>query len=292
MATGGVKVQTRIARWRVASSRRWALRTAAAVLVVGGGLTGALAMQDDEQADPRLERQRERRERRSVQPHPNAGPALYPDLQTLPLRDLQFDRLEDETPILRFTVEIWNAGEGRVELSAPTANDTGETVALYQNLYDAAVGGRLAEQRPVDGRIVYHDAHGHYHFADFARYDLLDCNESGGCQPIGLGAKVSFCLVDSELEDFGVPYPRQYTTCESMLQGLTPGYSDLYAWDLPEQWVVLPEGPLADGEYAVRVTADPDNRLDEAADERETNNAATAYFTVANGEIENVREVP
>lgn len=281
-------VDMRASRWSVPWPRRSLLRFAAGI--AGGGLARAFAQEDEEPEDPRVVRQRERRERRSVQPDPNAEPAMYPDLRILPLRDLQFDRLEDGTHVLRFTAEIWNAGEGPIELSAPTSDESGEAGALYQNLYDAAVGGKLAERRQVDGRLIYHAAHEHYHFADFARYELLDCNEPDECLPIGLGAKVSFCLIDSELEDLDVPYPRQYTVCESTLQGITPGYSDLYLWSLPEQWVVLPDDPLADGEYAVRVTADPDKLLDEGGDEREAKNAVTTYFTVSDGEIGNVRE--
>lgn len=288
MPVSRVNGQKRLRGWNAPWLRRSLLRAAA--LVAGGGLARAFAQEDDEPEDPRVARQRERRERRSLQPDPNAGPALYPDLRTLPLRDLQFDRLEDGTEVLRFTAEIWNAGEGPIEISAPTSVEDGGDVALYQNVYDAPVEGRLAEKLPVDGRVIYHPDHGHWHFADFARYELLDCNGSGECRPIGLGAKVSFCLIDSELEDLDVPWQRQYTVCESTLQGITPGYSDLYLWSLPEQWVVLPDGPLVDGEYAVRVTADPDNLLDEGGDEREGNNAATAYFTVADGEIENARE--
>lgn len=287
---GDVRVRTTLMARLVPWARRSLPGLLAVVLLAGGGFAGALAMQDGEEVDPRQERQQERRERRSLQPHPNAGPALYPDLQTLPLRDLQFDQLEDQTSVLRFTVEIWNAGEGRVEISAPASDEDGEDVALFQNLYDSAVEGRLAEKRPVAGRVIFHPDHGHWHFANFARYELLDCNAPGECQPVGLGAKVSFCLIDSELEDLDVPWQRQYTVCESSLQGITPGYSDLYLWSLPEQWVVLPDGPLADGEFAVRVTADPDHLLDEGGGEREENNTATAYFTVINGQIGNVRE--
>jgi hypothetical protein len=276
--------------WSASWRRRAILRLVAGA--AGSGLAGLLGMVHAEPGERKRQRRRERQRRRKRRRRRDAaaGPALYPDLQTQPLVGLRFDQLDDGTHVLRFTTTVWNAGEGPLELEAPTSKKRGRAGRLYQNLYDAPVAGERAARRRVHGRIIYHDGHQHYHFADFAAYELLQCDTAGDCRPIGESPKVSFCLVDSELVEG--PHPRQYKVCERKRQGITPGYGDIYAADLPDQWVVLSNGPLADGEYALRAIADSENLLAEGGGAREENNAATAYFTVSGGEIANVRATP
>lgn len=253
----------------------------------GGALAALLGVV---QAEPG-ERKRKRRRRRKRRRQREAGPALYPDLRTLVPADLRFDELDGGTHVLRFTNTVWNAGEGRLELQAPTAaqGDGGEE--LYQNLYDAPIGGKRVGRRRVNGTIVYHDSHAHYHFADFASYQLLERDDAGDYQQIGHSAKTSFCITDNFL--FAGDLPRQYSSCNQERQGLTPGWRDTYRWDFDEQWVELENGPLPGGEYGLRSIADPSGLLDEGGGGREEDNAATAYFTVAeDGTIQNVRDTP
>ena len=84
-------------------------------------------------------------------------------------------------------------------------------------------------------------------------------------------------------------YSAQYTACGQTLQGLTVGWGDTYGGWLVEQWIDLGLSPLADGEYAVRSTANPANKLYES---NNSNNVARTYFTVRNGAITNVRTTP
>jgi hypothetical protein len=79
------------------------------------------------------------------------------------------------------------------------------------------------------------------------------------------------------------PCPGYYTRCDRSLQGLTVGWADVYAANLPDQWVDLGATRLADGAYAVRSTADPLNKLNEGG--RDANNAARTCFTVRQGAI-------
>jgi hypothetical protein len=73
---------------------------------------------------------------------------------------------------------------------------------------------------------------------------------------------------------------------------MTPGWGDTYGAHLIDQWVVLGASPQADGEYGVWSIAGPKNQLKEGSTAREKNNTATIYFTVKNGEIDNVRTSP
>jgi hypothetical protein len=254
------------------------------------GLAGILDRSSaaPEPGERKRTRQRKRkRARRRRQRTP--GEPLYPDLQTLPPADLRFDQV-DGTRVLRFTNTVWNAGPGRLELEASTFFDL-DARELYQNLYDAPINGHRVGRKRVDGEIIYHPSHAHYHFTNFASYQLLRRDEGGAYQPIGESTKTSFCISDNFLREGNLP--RQYLTCNQERQGLTPGWRDTYDWSFPEQWVELADWPIAPGEYGVQSIADPDGLLDEGGAAAEANNAAATYFTVdAAGNIVNPREAP
>ena len=109
------------------------------------------------------------------------------------------------------------------------------------------------------------------------------------------GQGESFCVRDSlQLEPRagsraeGPPGP-VYEDCGRDIQGLSVGWSDDYPFSLPEQWIDLGEAPLADGEYVLRIVADPLDLLYESPDrsgpEREgpEANEATTAFVIRNG---------
>ena len=214
-----------------------------------------------------------------------AGEPLYPDLRPRPPSELVFDTevLADGAThhVLRFTTVVWNAGRGRLELEGtPRPRDRGTPV--YQNLYDRPAGGARVAHRRVAVDLVFHPGHDHYHLEDFAAYLLLRKDADGAYRPTTKrGAKASFCVMDSEW--VRGPHRPHYEACGRALQGLTPGWADAYGAWLPDQWVDLGAAPLADGDYAVKVTADPRNKLDEGG--RDGNNAAQTCFRVRGGGI-------
>jgi hypothetical protein len=206
------------------------------------------------------------------------------------MRDLAFDQLGDGTHILRFTNTVWNAGEGRLELESDSASSE-VPQPIYQNLYDAPVGGTRTERKRVASDFIFHPTHNHFHFADFASYRLLSDDGAGGYSPMSTeGTKTSFCIEDTARISGG--HPPQYTTCNADRQGLTPGWGDTYEANLPDQWVILGDESLSDGEYAVQSIADPKGVLDEGGGDREDNNTAVTYFTVSGGRITDVRDAP
>ena len=222
-------------------------------------------------------------------PAAGAGPARYPDLRTRTPTDLHFDVLADGTHVLRFSNTVWNAGEGRLELEGDPHPRRDAVKAVYQNLYDAPTGGNRVSHKQVSSNVVYHPTHEHYHFADFATYLLLKKDRDGRYRATTKqGVKTGFCIMDSARVRGS--YEPQYTECGRELQGLTVGWGDTYGYWLDDQWVVLGDRRLADGEYALRSTADPKNKLAEGG--RDGNNAATAYFTVSRGRITGVRSRP
>jgi hypothetical protein len=208
----------------------------------------------------------------------------YPDLKTLRPSNLSFDRVawSDGTThwVLRFDNTVWNAGQGRLELEG-NPRPRKKNAPIYQNLYDAPVGGSHVSHKQISTDILYHSGHRHYRFQNFASYLLLQKDAGGVYQATTKkGTKTSFCIMDTGRVSGS--YSGQYTICGQTLQGLTVGWGDTYGAYLAEQWIDLGTGPLANGTYAVQSTADPANKLAESND---GNNVATTCFTVSSGAI-------
>ena len=167
---------------------------------------------------------------------------------------------------MRFSNTVWNAGEERLEVQGnpkpPKKKDQNIVRQIYQNLYDAPVGGNQVSHKQVASDAIYHAGHQHFHFADFASYLLLQRDASGAYQgTTKKGSKTSFCIMDTSLVQGGAD--DQYRACGGELQGLTPGWGDTYDWSLVDQWIVLGNQPLGDGEYGLQSTADPRGKLEE-----------------------------
>lgn len=230
------------------------------------------------------------------------GPAenralLYPDLRTLPPEDLSFAQtsFEERTPhLLRFSITIWNAGQGPLELRAVS-----ETVTeVFQRIYD----DRGVHTQRTAGSFEFHQGHSHWHFEDFALYELweeagydawLASGRTEG-EPGWQSSKISFCIMDIErVEDLpGSPPSRVYSAqCGDEIQGISVGWGDVYHYYLDGQGIDLGEDPLPDGRYVLRAIADPLNLIHESEDgadpERESReaNEGTVRFSVADGQI-------
>ena len=77
-----------------------------------------------------------------------AATLLYPNLQTLPPRDLRFDRADVDPNggglmhnVLRFSNTVWNGGPGRLEMRGTIDSKTHSGGAL-QRVYDDSGGFR------------------------------------------------------------------------------------------------------------------------------------------------------
>ncbi len=207
---------------------------------------------------------------------PAAGPPLYPDLVTLAPGGLYIERGSDGRYRLRFDNTVGNYG-GRLEMTVDGNRD------IYQNVYDQWTGGARVARQKIASDLIFHPEHNHFHFQDFARYELLKQDRAGVFRATTRrGSKTSFCILDFERLTTNGPSAAQYTTCGANIQGLSAGWGDTYYGSLPEQWIDLGSATLADGAYAIRSTADPFNKIIEAND---GNNVGVTYFSVVNGRL-------
>jgi lysyl oxidase len=226
---------------------------------------------------------------------------LYPDLKTLKPKDLRFSTatINGTTHrVMRFSNTAWNAGEGRLELRAKTVTtSSGKKTRVNQYVYDGA-GGFTSK---YVGDMVFHASHNHFHFEDFARYELwtradydkwVASNRAQG-QAIKRGAKTTFCIMDTDLVQRlpNSPSNPVYSSCSTSVQGVSVGWGDTYGADLPDQWIDLGTSSLPDGQYALRSVADPSNKLYESANRSDTSregqqeNEAVTFFTVQGSTI-------
>jgi hypothetical protein len=242
-----------------------------------------------------------------VAPRAQAEPRiLYPNLKTVKPFDLEFgtETIDGQThQLLRFSNTVYNAGAGPMELRGETITtpDGQEKTRVYQRLYDTR--GKRHTAGAV-GTFVYHPQHDHFHFGDFAEYQLWtrseynawlrsDRTEGSPKRANRLSSKVTFCIQDYEKVDLKLSSPQYpvYDLCDPHLQGISVGWGDTYGYYLYDQWVDLGTAPLADGRYVLRSVADPENRLYESrgktdgARESRKANAAVTYFTVEGGTI-------
>jgi len=204
-------------------------------------------------------------------------PALqYPDLRPLAPEIVLVDFLPIEGVthyLLRFDATIWNTGQGPLELHGESAADH----RAVQRIYDAAGGFK---EEPVSGGFTFFESHQHWHFENFAEYQLWPKDEfddwlaSGRQQgePRWQGSKTtgqdeSFCIRDSEPVKSVArsPVAPVYSVCDQDLQGISVGWGDTYPFTIPEQWIDLGLSDLPDGLYVLRIVADPEQILDQGS---------------------------
>jgi len=214
-----------------------------------------------------------------------SGVALYPDLKTLPPRELRFDRA-DVTPelsgdfhnVLRFSNTTYNAGEGPLILNA-TINPSTLRGPSTQRVMNS--DGTFTDI-PLNNDMYWHAAHHHYHFDNWGDYQLwtkstydawIASGRTSG-SPIYTGAKTTSCVTDEEFIQTlpNSVYPGQYgaggcqTNSQNQLHmGLAVGYGDTYDWYRQLQWIDLGQNTLSNGTYVLRSVADPLNIVYESA---------------------------
>ncbi len=236
---------------------------------------------------------------------------LYPDLGTLPPRDLRFDRSDISYDgsgqfhnVLRFTNTVWNGGPGKMETRGQIDPVT-RTGPAFQRVFDS--NGTYAEY--AVGNFYWHGQnHQHYHYDDWGRYELWDRPDfdawiaSGRTQGQAdlRGTKTTSCVMDEEFIKTlpGTPFPAVYPSggClpnnqNVLVQGLSVGWGDTYDYYRDEQWIDLDQGSLANGQYVLRSVTDPNNKVYESANKADASresqqaNEGIVYFTVQNGQI-------
>lgn len=198
------------------------------------------------------------------------------------------------TKCLRFSVGPMNVGRGPLEVRADiaTARPTGDgdlEGPVQQRIY--RTDGSHRDRRT--GRFEYHETHGHFHVTEMLSYRLLRVVDRarGRLKPTGVGRKASFCTLDLMIADFrrfvterprfrgaspcAVP-PERDTT---LVMGISPGWADVYTWDLPDQYVEFEGG---EGYYVIRAIVD---RKDAVRETREDDNVGYGYIRIVGDRI-------
>jgi hypothetical protein len=188
-----------------------------------------------------------------------------PDMRALPAHDLSIThnkRLNRD--YLNFGATIWNAGSGPlvVEGYRDGANPVMNAVQfIYQN-------GEPTRSQQV-GQFEFDTRHGHHHWhmEDIAQYDLLDHNGSR----VVLSSKQSFCLAPTDGINLTLPgadwRPDQaglWSACAGeqsiwLREVLPAGWGDTYYQSVAGQSFNITN--LPNGQYAIRVTTDPNHNL-------------------------------
>ncbi len=208
-----------------------------------------------------------------------AGPPLelLPDLVVRRASDFDVQVVAGSRRRLRFTTTTANLGVGVVELEPRQDDCDGDgdlendrTAVQHVHLDDDANGTfdpsvDTQYEEVTVGCFVFHAQHAHWHFEGFARYRLIDPRAD---RVVAVQAKVGFCVVDNyrwRPDVPGSPLSPYYTSCDAdEVQGLSPGWADVYAASLPAQW--LDVTGLAPGRYCLVQRVDPGKRIDEFDD--------------------------
>lgn len=196
---------------------------------------------------------------------PAHQPSCYPQETT----GLNADHPGDQQPgalrCLRWDMIVRNVGRGTLEVRAYPNSD--EPEASYQAIYESDGSYTL---KPI-GDAQFSNAHGHVHFhgMDEAALYTIAADGGPGRRVAGMPDK-GICMIDLLLLDedisaawTGPSRARVPGTCDTTdnqdpddplhpdqqyyRQGLSPGWADIYPWQIPDQYVDITNVP--DGRY-------------------------------------------
>ena len=205
-----------------------------------------------------------------------AGNPLLPDLITqansISLRDARIV-IEGGRKLMRFSNSVANRGAGALEIYGVVEADG--TTRAYQNVFND--NGTKTTYHVGTFSFAGHGDHNHWHFDDFALYELRSL--AGAL--VRTSGKVTFCVEDFEkytAETIPGTPPNQVYNCSN--QGLSRGWADTYRSHLDGQWIDVTGVP--DGTYRLVSTADPDLKLHESPRD---NNSAQVTITISGNTV-------
>jgi hypothetical protein len=206
-----------------------------------------------------------------------SGP--LPDLRSLPAWGIGMD----EGRYLTFSATVWNAGPGRLVVDGFRSKKNTDLMKAYQYFFTKS--GKQKGYRSVGGmEWDARDGHEHWHFKDFATYQLVDSTK----KVVVRSAKEAFCLANTDAVDYTVkganwqPENTELSTACGDRQSLgvrevlDTGSGDTYAQDLPGQSFDL--SGLRNGTYYIKIKTNPKKNLYE---KKTSNN--TSYRKVVIG---------
>jgi hypothetical protein len=231
------------------------------------------------------------------------GGDLLPDLETRLPQDLEIVTVRQGNWFerrLRFDNEVANVHTGPLELYPRSAHCDGDGDVrndrlAIQRIYRDANGNGYFERGtdaasreaydPAGSCMVFHPQHRHWHFEEFASYELKPIRPDNSLgAAVASSTKVSFCVLDIHRRrpDLpGSPERKHYTQCDrGSTLGISVGWSDEYHSTLADQYVTITDVP--DGPYCLVSTADPRGKVVELT---KANNAAGVKVTVSGNTV-------
>ncbi len=150
----------------------------------------------------------------------------------------------------------------------------GRTVMLFTTATPNIGSRDLVMGIPANHPELYHYSacHDHYHFDEFARYQLL-----AGDLLAATGHKQAFCMLDT----ISWAWPNEFPKFDCTNQGISRGFSDWYESGLPCQWIDITGVPP--GDYTLFITLNqprPDHALPVLVERDYTNNSTAVIVSI------------
>jgi hypothetical protein len=214
----------------------------------------------------------------------SAPSALHLDRSTIPGRVL-----------LRAASSVNNHGSGPLEIRARRLGT--HAMAASQAIYDRTGHRHLY---PLAAKLVFkyvpgerykHETVGNFSYWKFehaAAFQLWSIDaQRQAVQLVRVGPKVDYCLRDLKRTRPSSSSPRLpvYPACSqnpkatSDVLGTSVGWSDIYPYEYPEQWIDVTG---LRGTFAYLQIADPENLLLES---NESNNVSETFLTLPSGRV-------
>ena len=232
-------------------------------------------------------------------PTPCTTPALRlrcPDLVMSAPSQLHLDRSTiPGRVLLRAASSVNNHGGGPLEIRAQRIGS--HAMAVYQAIYDRSghrhlfrIAAKLVFKH-VPGERYEHENVGDFSYWKFehaAAFQLWSIDgQSRAVQLARVGPKVDYCLRDLKRTrpSAGSPRLQAYPACSqnpnvgSDVLGTSVGWSDVYPYEYPEQWIDVTG---LRGSFAYAQIADPDNLLMES---NKSNNVSETYVELPSGRV-------
>lgn len=241
-------------------------RSASTVLVVQKG-SECRGCRDDRRAAPRLTANRNEPDPAggidAIEDLPPGTPT--PDLRSLPAFNIQLNRSGTQ---LQFSANVWNAGNSPLVVDGFRRDDE-DIMDAYQYFLDED-GNQIAYQQVGTMEWDPDPTHQHWHFTDFATYELLNADKTRAVR----SGKEAFCLANTDAVDLtgeGAAWEAYEEDLGSVCGGyetrsirevLSAGWGDTYAQFRAGQSFRIKN--LPDGVYYVRVLANPKDTLIES----------------------------
>ncbi|MBI4409367.1 MAG: hypothetical protein HY561_06635 [Gemmatimonadetes bacterium] len=151
--------------------------------------------------------------------------------------------------VLRFTVKTPNIGDADVFIGDPNSH------------IDPNGDGDTSDS---DGLFELAPCHNHFHFRNYATYEIFPVLANGSLGKAIQARKRGFCMIDVDPFKSDIP-PESfvYASCGRPgipgFQGISTGWSDEYFKFLSGQFFLLtdPVEPILPGDYVIRITVNP-----------------------------------